>query len=356
MLLRVLAAVALLRAEALVLNYNKDHSESGQGEEDVTQHKCSEGDSQDAWLVQRPNIPATDAIKERHRAAAKTLETRWKMPHAVARLSEDEINKCGSCGGIGTLQERTVAASQHSYELKEIFYVNPKRAKDRRHHMERFLNETARGYKTTRWPGITQNEISEKAIKEFTSLGRRSNAKHDDTVVACYLSQARLLKHIQQQDPEGEGLYVVLEDDVKGKKDWVKRMMVLLNQWVPEDWDIFKFGYNQMDLSKGVHPVNKCIKEWSGWIYGNHGYVIRPKSIPRILEVLAAKGVMDIDGAMQSHHEEFMRRDPSTGLEHYKSNGAVVYASTEILLSDQNHQAYNSQKFDSEMEAESGTI
>jgi len=212
---------------------------------------------------------------------------------------------------------------ENEFKIKKVFYINLDGDKGRRATMEKRLK--ADRVEFERWRATTVEDVAAmpkqqdvpKELWQFSSTGYSDymkwfpdKAKH--VTAAIYLSQAKLLKHIMEQDSHSDDIYVIMEDDVELNKNW-QAQLANKAKTLPEDWDLAKFVYWGMKRCEDRVPnsdwyefrgpamwTNKVDSMYSG----NTAYMFRAKSIKNILEQLRGMPVMDIDGALISNHKE----------------------------------------------------
>jgi len=229
---------------------------------------------------------------------------------------------------------KTIAAYQKEPEIKKVFYVNADDSQ-RQEFMEKQLKAVNIPYE--RFPATTHKELQGMKIKgdapaacwDFSDQGMAQYLKESpiDNVfgtTAVYLSQAKLLKKIHDEDPHGTDLYLIMEDDAQLEGDWVKDLKHSV-KLLPADWDVAKFVFWGGKRCQDKVPVPHS--DWSEWyeargpdsfkdvnMYaGNQAYVVRGSSIKYILETLKDLPVMDIDGCLgSSHHEKVSKIANST--------------------------------------------
>lgn len=298
--------------------------------------------------------PTPEQRQHRYEHEAMSPDLAWKMGKTIASIKGEDLEQCASCDEIkmvrsqakkdsslwgkltvkkeevqladGSMHQKTsiVDANEASNQLaepmsstiKKIYYVSLDGSEWRAQHLLDRLRESAGEVPVEKFRAVPKDEASEEAIKEFTQKGVMQYVKDLGEsfmkgTMAVYLSQARLMKHIHEQDPEGRDWYVIMEDDADPHGDWLQKVQTMLKENVPEDVDTFKFGY--WGDTRCQNKVNDAIFEPNGpsqvgdmTVYGgNQAYAIRPKSIPKLLKQLSDMELFDVDGAMGSLHTEF---------------------------------------------------
>jgi len=165
-----------------------------------------------------------------------------------------------------------------------------------------------------------------KNATEFTDVkgGYPVNQYNKQTMwsaVAVYYSHARLLKKIYEEDPEGEDIYMIMEDDSIITEDWKNHLYGLMDKKkLPQDWDLLRMAYwggvREGDCVTDQVFEMRDMDDHSSY-NGNLIYAVRPKSIPMILSSLRNKPIGHIDGLLISRHDE-------------KGNGMHAYATAQV--------------------------
>lgn len=199
--------------------------------------------------------------------------------------------------------------------LRNIYYINLDYSKDRKKHMDRLLKGEGHPYK--RWAATSRQDATEDKYIEFTHLGLKAEeaSRHDGTG-ATYLSHVRLLKQIAKSQ---EGVYMILEDDVKPHNPrWADEVMCQISE-LPDDWHMYKFGYiNTQSAKAQTSKINGCyhklpqVGEFScalKWISneynGLQGYAVNPTGAKALLTHLYEEPAFDIDGAMMNRPKDY---------------------------------------------------
>lgn len=299
---------------------------------------------------------AADGKEDRLKLLARDAKNVWKMARTYNEIPSEELEDCGSCDlsenewqtdskGKKTLVNAALSLSrkrgQRPVEWKKIYYINLDDAVDRKNRLMQDLSTWSQGIPIQRFPAINRAQAKTFNMSHFTDQGfakyvNNYGEKSKWGTVAVYLSHASLLEKIHREDPQGEGLYVILEDDAKLlHNDWWKRHVETLIQdrKVPEDWDMLKIGFwgstrCQDFVSEEVLEANApgwSLKDGTNLYGGNVAYIVRPKSVPVILEQLRGQDVHDIDGAFMSLHKEGIATGDDD-LKYYWSWGAHTYA------------------------------
>eukprot|EP00746_Dinoflagellata_sp_MGD_P095190 gnl/MRDRNA2_/MRDRNA2_38131_c0_seq1.p1 gnl/MRDRNA2_/MRDRNA2_38131_c0~~gnl/MRDRNA2_/MRDRNA2_38131_c0_seq1.p1 ORF type:complete len:439 (-),score=87.74 gnl/MRDRNA2_/MRDRNA2_38131_c0_seq1:309-1625(-) len=285
--------------------------------------------------------------EQKFKMEAMTPDRRWKMKDTLVALTDEDIANCGTCNGIreeiyNVKKDRiwNHADMQPRYTISKIFYINPSFASGRRKRIEQRLQNTTKGYwiPIQRWNAATRGDASPQAIAEFTRKGIQAYVGDNKGTVAVYLSHARLLKAIYNSDPDGEDVYIIFEDDASLPQGWPDKVLGLLETNVPEDWDIFKFGYDphSQGTSKREYRISQCVKEAHGTENGLQAYAVRPKSIPKLLDQLRSQQLYDVDGALHGSYRQIHKVNETTGQTMYSSKGLNLYKSLAPIVHHDN--------------------
>merc|ERR1719160_2300602 len=228
--------------------------------------------------------------------------------------------------GKATLEQTIAEEEQKKDEtinIKKVFYINLDKETQKKNKMEAKLKQSGLTYE--RFPAATWQEIQKmpkdkdvpQELLQYSSQGNSDylkwfpeNAKQ--VTHAIYLSHARLLKKISEEDNDSDDVYVVLEDDVTLNKNW-KEELTEKAKTLPKDWDVAKFVYWGIKRCEDKVPDSdwyeyRSPSMWTNKVdsmySGNQAYMFRAKSIKNILQQLRGMPIMDIDGAMISNHQE----------------------------------------------------
>merc|ERR1719231_2024579 len=114
-----------------------------------------------------------------------------------------------------------------------------------------------------------------------------------------------------KEDPEGESPYMILEDDSSLDAQWQMKLNRILEN-TPSEWDILRIGYwgaarcgdKENNYVFAIQPPAKDVKALGGGHFysGNTGYVVRPKSIPRILDIMRNSSFASIENVLMYPH------------------------------------------------------
>jgi len=209
-------------------------------------------------------------------------------------------------------------------EWKGQFYINLPLSTKRRDFVEHQLTEihhkhTNLKITTHRWAGTDPHQAARANLQEFSDEGldeyvKKMGDREKWGTIGTYMSHLRLLRRIWANDKDGEGLYIIMEDDGTLDKDLhLKVQKAFENGDFPKDWDMIKFGYWGLtrcedQVSGGAYEARTPMMLNDGtrksYYNGNLGYIVRPKSIPAMLAAIRKKPVFDVDGVFVSLNEE----------------------------------------------------
>ena len=112
---------------------------------------------------------------------------------------------------------------------------------------------------------------------QFTLASKQERRKGE---IGCYLSHKKLIEFLGKKNVEDDDGHLILEDDVEIDKDTLEKW-VNVSSKLDKDWDIFFFGIHDPVLKDPVDGISKVTS-----IQSLHSYMIRHKSIPKILELI----------------------------------------------------------------------
>jgi hypothetical protein len=137
--------------------------------------------------------------------------------------------------------------------------------------------------------------------KDSGSLSQYNKATISATR-AVYLSHMDAIERVAEltEDPEDNRPWLILEDDTKMVKDWKEKSAHVIKN-TPADWDMIKTGYwaerrCSDRLNAAVFAPSTPTATNGQILYmGNQGYLVRPKSVPTIVEAMKKRKVADVD-------------------------------------------------------------
>jgi len=269
--------------------------------------------------------PIKDSLEQRLDLLKKSPEHKWKL-----ETSTEEM------------------------KWKGQFYINLPLSTQRRDFIEHQLKEIHDTQHTRiathRWMGTDPHGAARANLKEFSDEGlsdyvTNMTDREKWGTIGTYMSHMRLLRRIWSNDKDGEGLYVIMEDDGTLDKKWqLKVEAALKNGDIPKDWDMIKFGYWGLTrcedaVSSGAYEARSPMMLNDGtrksYYNGNLGYIVRPKSIPAILAAARKQPVFDVDGVFVSLNNENPTED-NYGIHSYYLKHSLVKGGTggQMLATD----------------------
>jgi hypothetical protein len=217
------------------------------------------------------------------------------------------------------------ALHESAKSVKKIFYINVDGNTGRNQHMMSELSKNAHGtpyqkFKAFKASSLNKHENS-PAFKKVASLYSKARYtpwllkdSSKEVFAAIHISNYQVMEHILAEDPmkeKSEEVYMVLEDDSTLVGDWHKKLPQLLEN-TPKDWDILRVGYwgfarcgdKENNFVYAIQPPAKDVKALGdGHFYsGNTGYLVRPKSIPRILDIMRNSSFASIENVLMYPH------------------------------------------------------
>lgn len=318
---------AHLPREKMLQDDHMESDEAGHAVKKITWHKA-----------ECVNDPRSEYISVNHFALTQqhqsmTKEHHWKFSRAFLHLTDAMKDSCGSC-----LLE---APEEKPLEWKKIWIISDSNDTRQSAMAKQMMFDKKNSHTAWRiWKATPPDEAAETDLTEFSELGVAEYVE-DINVVSTYLSHVKLLQRIYSDDPSGEGIHVILED--RGgylDYDWKHALETIFRgHSVPEDWDILKFGYTGLVRCQDeVDPLvfeqrTPVLTEDSKQAFyaGNLGYIVRPRSIPTILEQLKEMHIMEVDRALMSFHHEAVAIDfegkrffSSFGVHAYVTRGSMI--------------------------------
>lgn len=309
-----------------------------------------------------------DAVKTQFTHQALYWETAWKMQDTAQDVTEEQLELCGSCGpraagdAVKMLQSTdgsTSSAVRFGYmfswipavksmlgakawrkltqaktsALKKVYRIAPSGENAQQlnaraeHHLQAALKNLEVAHEVVKPAGEMEmmDAVSGRHVADFMRVQYSQSALSER--LRAYTTHQKLLERIYRDDPDGEDLYVVVDDGASLLRDWHMQLL----KAIPEDWDLLILGHS--DPPRCEDRVNEVFEvrapAWSeektARFYGQiHAYAVRPKSVPRILEQMRSLPVMEVEHALLSLHKEGVKVKDSTEL--HWSWGAHVYA------------------------------
>jgi GR25 family glycosyltransferase involved in LPS biosynthesis len=210
-------------------------------------------------------------------------------------------------------------------EVKKIYFINVDGNDGRKRHMMAELSQKSHGvpyerFKAFKASNVLKHENSE-AFKKVASLYSKARYtpwllkdSSKEVFAAIHISNYQVMEKILKEDPEGEksnSIYMILEDDATLDGDWKRKLKTVLAN-TPAEWDILRVGYwgyarcgdKENNFVYAIQPPARDEKALGdGHFYsGNTGYLVRPKSIPRILDIMRNSSFASIENVLMYPH------------------------------------------------------
>jgi len=139
-------------------------------------------------------------------------------------------------------------------------------------------------------------KITEEGVQEIISRSANAeeNAKSRKVLsrageIGCWLSHKRLLTHLSLKNYGPDHGHLICEDDIIINKNFINEWN-LVQKNIPTDWDIIYFGINDIHGTR----INEGVLRWKNDVrisnMGTHSYMVRQKSIAKILDKLVLMG------------------------------------------------------------------
>lgn len=170
--------------------------------------------------------------------------------------------------------------------IKDVWVINLDKSKDRWNTMLEQLTSLD-PLPVNRWSATDGRAMKEQDYidqkipiiirPEFTLKEKQERRKGE---IGCYLSHKKLLENLGKQTVDDKLGRLILEDDVEIKSDTLNEWIKIANN-LDKDWDIFFFGIHDPilgDVKDGIAKVKS--------IQSLHAYMVRQKSIPKILDLI----------------------------------------------------------------------
>jgi len=206
------------------------------------------------------------------------------------------------------------ASDGHKRSIKKAYFINLDSQRGRLASIQDQYKLHGGGIPLERFRAYQAEEIGAIVAKnktEFTDkIGgypvNQYNKQTQWSAVAVYYSHARLLKKIYEEDPEGEDIYMIMEDDCIITEDWKNHLYGMMDKKkLPQEWDLLRMAYwgqvRDGDCSTDQVYEMRVANDDSSY-NGNLIYAVRPKSIPAILASLRDHPIGHIDGLLVSRH------------------------------------------------------
>jgi len=202
--------------------------------------------------------------------------------------------------------------------VKKVYYINLDSSVERRKVMESHLNKTGVPYE--RFAAIEAEDIKNgKYDAELNRTGIAPDRDDEFGTLGCSLSHRHLYKKIFEEDPDGDDIYIVLEDDSSFHDDWKEQLANLLRV-IPNDWNAISgaWWHNMRckdvineQLALAVHPMwtevermpvsnDAYTDQRQAWYAGTGMVILSPRRLRPLLDRLDKSPVADSDMALMS--------------------------------------------------------
>lgn len=250
-------------------------------------------------------------------AAALTLDLK-------AAEAEEGAGKCVT--GTWRWEKRNSSSLREKAKpVSKIYYLNVKGSEGRHRHMKEMLGKTAHDTPHERFEAFNAKSLPKDTnsdkFKNIASLYSKSRYtpwllkdRQKEVFAAIHISNYQVMEKILKDDPKGaqsDDIYMVLEDDTTLHADWRLKLKTILEN-TPAEWDILRIGYwgyarcgdKENNFVYAIQPPAKDSKALGdGHFYsGNTAYLVRPKSIPRILDIMRNSSFASIENVLMYPH------------------------------------------------------
>lgn len=173
----------------------------------------------------------------------------------------------------------------------KAYYINLEHRTDRREHIESEFKKV--GIQAEKLSAMIDKDVvnfPEIKLTNVVSPAPHSTdnsciAPHSDGNWGCTLSHYSILKkHLESKD---EKILAIFEDDAYLSEDFNERLEYLQKNF-DLDWDMFYLG-SWCRLIKDEKTKIKYVWRIRDIIYSGHGYLVNPKSLPKIIELVKEK-------------------------------------------------------------------
>lgn len=200
----------------------------------------------------------------------------------------------------------------------KVFYINLKKRKDRRDHMERMLSNLNLDYERFEAICPTIGEIKLGMYKKFyeKSCSRFKKYVNNEVthpraigVFGCYLSHL----NIHESQLENNNPYMILEDDVKITAKTLSQLNDFISNEKYKDWDIIRSLWestNEIEKIRTVNPESKFSNQYptKGLWGGSHFSVFR--NAKKIVNYMSSENLIALDSVYSTsllnvYHSKF---------------------------------------------------
>jgi glycosyl transferase family 25 len=169
-------------------------------------------------------------------------------------------------------------ASSVACSIDGIYVINLESSKDR---LEEFSAKCEKeGLEFQRWEAVDGRKLDRRTLwKAGASQWALSDqSKKRKGEIGCFLSHRSLWYSLQNLPSIDTSGYLILEDDAIFEENFTSKLSEAL-RYVPPDWDFVFVGHGNPKWIGTQGPVRKLHQ-----LHGFFGYIIRAKTIKRILK------------------------------------------------------------------------
>ena len=173
------------------------------------------------------------------------------------------------------------------YGISDIWYINLDRSTERKESIQKELKKLP-GIPVHRWTAVDGKTLTEKDFQELEipnwsrpEFAPKGKEKQRTNEIACFLSHRTLLEHLQALPTPSEDAHIIFEDDIQIRSKFVKGWNTAVYN-LQDDWDMIFLGYS---VHKEIFQVQDNLGVPES-LAGTYGYVVKHKSIPKILQTL----------------------------------------------------------------------
>jgi GR25 family glycosyltransferase involved in LPS biosynthesis len=250
----------------------------------------------------------------------KTLLPTKSKQQIIAHQVSSYVTSTGDVIGQGTKAPEDPPLVRDAREkpgempFKTIYYINLDHREDRRERLEeqlRLYTPSYKRYSAVRLSSLSTPPTDPRIQFEYADLMSRHNfdqsferlsPEAQTFVASVYLSHLSLMDQILLENRYGDpdALFLILEDDAKLQLGWVQMFDQIRNE-VPSDWDILRLGTwgairAEDQISINIAEARAPFKANNHIYYpGMHAVVVRPRTLPRVIDALKTHPLIDID-------------------------------------------------------------
>ena len=187
----------------------------------------------------------------------------------------------------------------------KVFYINLKKRKDRKDHMEKMLSNLNLDYQRFEAICPTIHEIKfgkyKKLIEEKATptLKKLVNNKEYNAraivIVGCYLSHL----YVHESQIGNHEPYMILEDDVKITEKTIKELKEIMGNKKYKDWDMITSKYFSTESVQKIETVpygSKFRKQYSCFSSkGGGSHFVVFKNVKKIMKFMSSENLLPVD-------------------------------------------------------------